>query len=52
MINLWIALSSLWTWAAKELHIPHAVRGVARPTWHAPAIEPFTRIEIAALLAA
>jgi integrase/recombinase XerD len=52
VINLWIALSSLWTWAEKELKTPHVVRGVARPTWQPPAIEPFTRVEIAALLAA
>ena len=31
VINVWIALSSLWTWAEKELRIPHAARGVARP---------------------
>lgn len=52
VINLWIALSSLWSWAEKELKIPHAVRGIARPRWNPPAIDPFTRTEIAALLAA
>lgn len=52
VINLWISLSSLWSWAERELRIPHAVRGVARPTWHPPAIEPISRIEVVALLAA
>lgn len=52
IINLWIALSSLWSWAEKELNIPHAVRGIGRPRWNPPAIDPFTRTEIAALLAA
>jgi hypothetical protein len=30
VINLQISLSSLWTWAGKELGIPHVVRGIAR----------------------
>jgi integrase/recombinase XerD len=51
VINLWIALSSFWSWVERELRLPHIVRGVARPTWHPPAIEPFTRVEISALLA-
>ena len=52
VINIWICLSSLWTWAEKELKIPYVVRGISRPRWTPPAIEPFTRVEIAALLAA
>lgn len=25
--DLWVALSTLWTWANKELGIPHVIRG-------------------------
>lgn len=52
VINILVCLSSLWTWAEKELRIPHVVRGISRPRWNPPAIEPLTRLEITALLAA
>lgn len=51
--NVWTALSSLWSWAEKELSLPHALRGkVKRPRYTRPVIEPFTQDEIRALLKA
>lgn len=53
LANIWIALSSLWTWAQRELGIPHIIHErVERPRWRRPVIEPYTRIEIAAMLEA
>lgn len=51
-INVWIALSSLWTWAEEILKLPHLVRGIPRPEYHPPAIEILTRPEIVAILRA
>lgn len=49
--NGWIALSSLWTWAERELSLPHIIRGkVARPKWRRPAIEPYSKVEVRAML--
>lgn len=51
ILNAWVALSSLWTWAEKELGIPHIIRGrVARPKYKRPAIEPYSRTDINAML--
>lgn len=51
VINAWVALSSLWSWAEQELNIPHIIRGrVARPKYRRPAIEPYSRSEINAML--
>lgn len=51
--NLWIALSSFWTWAAVELHVEHIIRGhVQQPDYRQPAIEVYTEVEIKAMLAA
>lgn len=51
--NAWIALSSLWTWANMELNTPHIIKGrVARPKWRRPAIEPYTKVEVRAMLEA
>lgn len=52
IVNVWIALSSLWTWAEKELGIPQIVHRVEKPAVRRPPVEPFTRHEIAALLEA
>lgn len=53
LANAWIALSALWTWAETELNIPHVLRGrVARPEYRRPAIVPYDKVEIAALLEA
>lgn len=49
----WIALSSLWTWAEKELDLPHIIRGkVQRPKFNKAMIEPLTKDEINAILKA
>jgi integrase/recombinase XerD len=52
VINLQIALSSLWTWAVRELGVTHAVRGISRPRWTPPTIEVLSKTEIVAMLAA
>lgn len=53
LANVWIALSSLWTWAEKELKIEHALRGkVERPKFRRAVIEPYTQIEVQAILQA
>lgn len=53
LANTWIALSSLWTWAEKELHIPHCLRGrVDRPRYRRPPVLPYDRHEVLALVTA
>jgi len=53
VINHFIALSSFWTWAERNLGIPHIVRGrVECPRYHRPQIVPFTPEEVRALLEA
>lgn len=45
--DAWIPLSSLWTWAANELDIPHILRGkVRQPTFTRRQIDPFTREDV------
>lgn len=51
--NAWAALSSFWTWAAVELSVDHPMRGVVRrPDFRRAPVEPYTKAEIMALLAA
>jgi len=51
--NGWVALSSLWTWAQKELEIPHVIRGkIAMPKFPRKLIKPFSRDEIKRLVEA
>jgi integrase/recombinase XerD len=51
ILNAWIALSSLWTWLEQELGLPHIIRGrVARPKYRRPAIQPYTKAELNAML--
>lgn len=51
ILNAWIAFSSFWTWAETELKIPHIIRDrVARPKYRRPAIEPYTRADLNAML--
>lgn len=45
-------LSSLWTWAAKELGVPHVVRAVPRPKFDQQPIIPLTLEEVQALVTA
>lgn len=53
MANIWAALSSFFTWAELELKIAHPMRGVIpRPSFRKAEIEPYTKGEIMALLAA
>jgi len=47
----WVALSSLWTWAQKELEIAHIIRGkIAMPKFPEKIIKPFTKDEIRRLV--
>lgn len=51
--NVWVALSSFFTWAVLEFNISHPIHGlVRRPSYRRPPIEAYTEIEIKALLAA
>jgi integrase/recombinase XerD len=51
LLNAWVALSSFWTWAEQELNLPHIIRSrVARPRYRRPAIEPYSRADINAML--
>lgn len=53
--NIWIVLSSLWTWAEKEpaLRTPHIIRGlVQQPTYTQKKIVPYTQPEMTAMIAA
>lgn len=51
--NVWVALSSLWTWAETELQTPHIIRGkVNRPKFVDVIPDAFTHEEIKALLKA
>lgn len=49
--NAWIALSSLWSWAEKELGADHILRGVVeRPQYRLPQIEPYSKADLGAML--
>lgn len=49
--NAWVALSSLWTWAAQELNIPHVLRGrVNRPRYQQERPEPYTQSDVRRML--
>jgi integrase/recombinase XerD len=51
LCNVWIALSSLWTWAEVQIGAPHVVRGrVPRPRFRRPPIEGYTEAEVKAML--
>jgi integrase/recombinase XerD len=53
ILNIHIALSALWTWAIKEgFATHHVVRAVRPPKPEKPAIEPFSKADIEALLKA
>lgn len=53
LYDVWVALSSFWTWAEVELSTGHIIKtGVKRPKFPDPEIEPLTRDEIQALLKA
>ena len=49
--NLWVALSSFWTWAAVELNVAHVIHGrVRQPEYRAPVIQIYSEVEIKAML--
>jgi integrase/recombinase XerD len=49
--NVWIALSSFWTWAEIELNVPHIIRGqVEQPKYTDKIPDPFTRAEVRELI--
>jgi integrase/recombinase XerD len=51
-LNAWIALSSLWTWAERELGAPHVIRqGVDKPRSRRPPPHPYTLDEVRRMLA-
>ena len=51
--DVWVALSSFWTWAEVELKTPHIIRGqIKRPEFKPKVTEPFTKEEINKLLKA
>lgn len=52
-LNAWTALSSFWTWAEKELKVPHIISGIiSQPKVAQVVIETYTETEIKALFAA
>lgn len=51
LLNSWIALSALWSWAAVELKAPHVVREfVNRPKPQNTIIKPYTKEELKRLM--
>jgi len=51
--NMWVALSSFWTWASVELNVEHIIRNrVRQPEYRAPVIQIYTEVEIKAMLRA
>jgi integrase/recombinase XerD len=52
-LRAWAVLSSLWTWAEKEINAPHVLRGkIDKPTPKATAIDPLSEDEIKLLIKA
>ncbi len=53
VLNYYVGLSSLWTWAERELGVPHILRGhVEPPRVRQPPVQPYTEAEIRLLLSA
>lgn len=50
--NAWVALRSFYRWYSEEFNIPNPLARVPAPKLSQPAVEPFTRDEVAALLRA
>jgi integrase/recombinase XerD len=52
LANMWMALSSFWTWAEGELKCPHPMRGkVPCPKYRRPTIEEYSEVEVKAMIA-
>ncbi len=53
VLNQWIALSSFWTWAERDLGVVHIMRGkVNRPRPHRRPSAPYSEADVRAMLAA
>jgi integrase/recombinase XerD len=50
--NIYMFLSSFYTWAGRELNLPNPLKGVPAPKFEQVPVEPFTKEEITALLKA
>jgi integrase/recombinase XerD len=50
--NYWITLSSFYTWAQAEFGLPSPMKGVRRPDYEEPPVEPYTQEEVERLLQA
>lgn len=48
--NVYITVSGLWTWLSAELDLPHVVRRLRAPRFTDPAVVPFSREDIVALI--
>lgn len=52
VLNYWIGLSSLWTWASEELGVKHVIQQVERPKAPKRTMQPFSQAEVKDLLGA
>lgn len=50
VLNAWIALSSFWTWAEKELQFRHIMREVEKPKARSQPMLPYSEEEVRRLL--
>jgi integrase/recombinase XerD len=50
--NFYVSLSAFFTWASRELAIPHPLKAVPVPKFETAPVEPFTREEVEKLLKA
>ena len=50
--NFYVSLSAFFTWASRELSIPHPLKAVPSPKFEATPVEPFTREEVEKMLKA
>lgn len=52
LANIWMALSSFFTWAETELQIKHPIRGsISCPKYKRPVIEEYSEVEVKAMIA-
>jgi integrase/recombinase XerD len=50
--NVWITLSSFFTWATAEFEMPNPMKAVAAPHFEKAPVEPFSKDDVDALLKA
>lgn len=49
--NAWTAMSSFWTWAEREMGVPHVIRGrVSRPKFQRAVVEAYNEADVKAML--